>query len=68
MYSYALDLVIGSSVLCVNITNKVETNNQCNLIWGGGVNVNIQAILVLNLMFILVSTSPQGLLMEVKAK
>lgn len=36
MYSYALDLVIWSSVLCVNITQ----NDQCNSIGGKKVNGN----------------------------
>lgn len=38
MYSYAPDLVIGCSLLCVNITQT----NQCNLIGGTKVNVNIE--------------------------
>lgn len=36
MYSYALDLVIWSSVLCVNITQI----DQCNSIGGKKVNGN----------------------------
>lgn len=47
IYSYGSDLVIGSSVLYVNIT-KI---NQCNLIGGKKVNVNISLCLTFERMY-----------------